>query len=431
MDYANEPHGVFFLIDIKSFYASVECVQRHENPLRTPLVVMSEAANTNGGLILATSPMAKKLFHVSNVSRVRDVPEDNRLIVVPPRMNLYIEQNLIINNIFRQFVTDQDLYPYSIDESILDMTHSWHLFGQTHREAALAVQHMVLQRTGLYTSIGIGETPVQAKIALDVYAKHDPDFIDEMTYQTVPKLIWPIKDLTEVWGIGRRTAAHLNRLGIYSMDDLAHTDPYWLKEEMGVIGTQLFAVAWGIDRSKLSQRIKVREPSLGNSQVLPRDYHRQEEIELVLRELANQVASRVRRHGKQARRVSLSIGFAYAAEGERGGFSHTVTIPQTNSNREIAETVITMFRKYWEREPVRNVAVSCGQLAADSGQQLDLLDGGIEQQIKRDNYDRVTDAIRQRFGTTALVMASSLLKGGTMIERASLVGGHNGGNSYE
>ncbi|MCT0221891.1 nucleotidyltransferase, partial [Lactiplantibacillus plantarum] len=114
----DEPHGVFFLIDNKSFYASCEAVARGLNPLKVPLVVLSEAKNTNGGLILATSPEAKQLFHIkANVSRKRDLPNDPRLWVVPPRMNLYIERNLQINQIFHQFTTEKEVWPYSIDES--------------------------------------------------------------------------------------------------------------------------------------------------------------------------------------------------------------------------------------------------------------------------------------------------------------------------
>ncbi|KIO93714.1 Nucleotidyltransferase/DNA polymerase for DNA repair [Levilactobacillus brevis] len=93
MFYDDEPRGVFFLIDNKSFYASCEAVQRGFNPLKVPLVVLSEAENTNGGLVLATSPAAKKIFHLkANVSRKRDLPIDQRLWIVPPRMNLYIEK---------------------------------------------------------------------------------------------------------------------------------------------------------------------------------------------------------------------------------------------------------------------------------------------------------------------------------------------------
>ena len=116
MDYSNEPSGVFLVIDNKSFYATVECIMRGLDPLTTPLVVMSEAANTGGGLVMAASPMAKKLFHISNVNRKRDIPNDERLIVVPPRMNIYIQKNLDVNHIFNQYCADEDLQPYSIDE---------------------------------------------------------------------------------------------------------------------------------------------------------------------------------------------------------------------------------------------------------------------------------------------------------------------------
>ena len=113
MNYDREPHGVYFMIDNKSFYASVESVAREDDPLESVIVVMSEAKNTNGGLILAASPKAKELFGITNVSRCRDLPDDSRLKVVPPRMNLYIKKNLQINEIFTQFVADEDCYPYS------------------------------------------------------------------------------------------------------------------------------------------------------------------------------------------------------------------------------------------------------------------------------------------------------------------------------
>lgn len=132
MFYDDEPHGVFMFIDTKSFYASCEACQRGYNPLKVPLVVMSEQPNTNGGLILATSPMAKKLFQLkANVSRQRDLPDDPRLIVVPPRMNLYIKKNLAINEIFKRYVPSEFLMPYSIDESLLSVKFTYQLFAKT------------------------------------------------------------------------------------------------------------------------------------------------------------------------------------------------------------------------------------------------------------------------------------------------------------
>ena len=136
-DYSNEPRRVIFMIDNKSFYASVEAVQRGLNPLKAILVVMSETANTNGGLVLASSPRAKKIFGISNVTRRRDLPNDPRLIIVPPRMNLYIKYNLAINKIFQQFAAEEDIHPYPIDESLIDMNESWKLFGNSPYEVFL------------------------------------------------------------------------------------------------------------------------------------------------------------------------------------------------------------------------------------------------------------------------------------------------------
>lgn len=164
MDYSNEPSGVFLLIDNKSFYATVECLMRGLDSLTTPLVVMSEAANTGGGLVMAASSMAKKLFYISNVNRKRDIPNDERLIVVPPRMNLYIEKNLEVNHIFNQYCADEDLQPYSIDESILDTTHSWKLFGNNILQVIRKIQSQVKDELGLVTTVGLGNNPLQGRL---------------------------------------------------------------------------------------------------------------------------------------------------------------------------------------------------------------------------------------------------------------------------
>lgn len=433
MDYRKEPRGVFFLIDNRSFYASVEAVQRGLNPLEAVMVVMSEQANTNGGLILATSPMAKQMFNLhANVSRQRDLPNTNQLWVVPPRMNLYIQKNLQINNIFRQFVADEDLLPYSIDESILDVTHSWQLFGQTPREVAQKIQRTVREQLGLYTTIGIGDNPVQAKLALDLYAKKSPALIGEIHYESVAQKIWPITNLTEVWGIGKRTERRLNRLGINTMEELAHANPFKLKEALGIIGWQLYATAWGIDRSKLQQPIQPKDSSVGNSQVLPRDYCQQLEIETVIKEIGEQVAARLRHRQKQTRCLSLGIGFSYAASVEdgRGGFHVAQKITPTNENFALTHVLIHLFRENWQGEAVRNIAVYASKLARATGQQLDLFHPAT-QQIKHYDIEKAVDKIRQQYGFKALVYARSKTPGATAINRAGLVGGHNGGNAYE
>ncbi|MBZ5963606.1 Y-family DNA polymerase [Leuconostoc gelidum subsp. gelidum] len=431
-NYQYEKQRVFFMIDSKSFYASVESVELGLNPLRSILVVMSEQANTNGGLVLAASPMAKKKLGASNIMRQRDLPRDKKLIIVHPRMNLYIQENLRINSIYREYTTEEKLLAYSIDESLLDVTDTWAFFGDSPEIVARKIQERVRKETGIYLTVGIGDSPVLAKIALDIEAKHAPNLMGVWHYADVPKKLWPITQLNDIWSIGKRTALKLNNMGVNSMYDLAHQDPYIFRAKMGIVGEQLYALSWGIDRSDLTEVIVPKSKSYSNSQVLPRDYHKREEIEIVIREMVDQVASRIRFHQKQATIVSLFIGYSYAESEKQSshGFRKQLRIDATNDTRKLMEIMIQLFEQNWHGEVIRHIGIDYSGLIDAMGIQLDLF-RQPEQQINTNKIDQVVDELRQRFGTTAIMRAMSKLEGGTAIDRANLVGGHNGGNSYE
>lgn len=431
-NYQYEKQRVFFMIDSKSFYASVESVELGLNPLRSILVVMSEQANTNGGLVLAASPMAKKKLGASNIMRQRDLPRDKKLIIVHPRMNLYIQENLRINSIYREYTTEEKLLAYSIDESLLDVTDTWAFFGDSPEIVARKIQERVRKETGIYLTVGIGDSPVLAKIALDIEAKHAPNLMGVWHYADVPKKLWPITQLNDIWSIGKRTALKLNNMGVNSMCDLAHQDPYIFRAKMGIVGEQLYALSWGIDRSDLTEVIVPKSKSYSNSQVLPRDYHKREEIEIVIREMVDQVASRIRFHQKQATIVSLFIGYSYAESEKQSshGFRKQLRIDATNDTRKLMEIMIQLFEQNWHGEVIRHIGIDYSGLIDAMGIQLDLF-RQPEQQINTNKIDQVVDELRQRFGTTAIMRAMSKLEGGTAIDRANLVGGHNGGNSYE
>lgn len=431
-NYQYEKQRVFFMIDSKSFYASVESVELGLNPLRSILVVMSEQANTNGGLVLAASPMAKKNLGASNIMRQRDLPRDKKLIIVHPRMNLYIQENLRINSIYREYTTEEKLLAYSIDESLLDVTDTWAFFGDSPEIVARKIQERVRKETGIYLTVGIGDSPVLAKIALDIEAKHAPNLMGVWHYADVPKKLWPITQLNDIWSIGKRTALKLNNMGVNSMYDLAHQDPYIFRAKMGIVGEQLYALSWGIDRSDLTEVIVPKSKSYSNSQVLPRDYHKREEIEIVIREMVDQVASRIRFHQKQATIVSLFIGYSYAESEKQSshGFRKQLRIDATNDTRKLMEIMIQLFEQNWHGEVIRHIGIDYSGLIDAMGIQLDLF-RQPEQQINTNKIDQVVDELRQRFGTTAIMRAMSKLEGGTAIDRANLVGGHDGGNSYE
>lgn len=434
-NYSNEPRRVIFMIDSKSFYASVESVARGLNPLRSILVVMSTAENTGSGLVLAASPMAKKLFGISNVTRAKSVPiHDERLVIAPPRMNLYIEENIKINKVFQQFASDDDIHPYSIDESIIDMTTSWKLFGNSPYEVARKIQLAVKKETGIYTTVGIGDNPVLAKFALDIEAKRNHSLIAEWHYEDVPDKLWPITEFENIWSIGQQTAKKLKSWKFNSMYDLAHSNPYELKARLGIVGSQLFALSWGIDRAIIHDKYTPKEKSYGNSQVLPKDYVIQSEIEVVIREIAEQVAARLRAHHKSATVINLGIGFSLAETTDsarsRPGFGISMKIDPTNSNVMLTNHVLRLFRKKWHHESLRHISISCGNLIDDNTQQLDIFDTK-DDELKNHILDHTIDDIRKKYGFNSLVKLSSKSKGATAISRAGLVGGHAGGNAYD
>lgn len=426
-DYTREKKRAILCIDVKSFYASVECVQRGLDPLETMLVVMSRAENT-GGLVLAASPKAKEVLGISNVTRKYDLPNHPELKIVSPRMQLYIEQNALIQDIYRQYVTEQDLLIYSIDESFLDVTASTSLFAATTYDLALQIRDRIKKETGLVVTIGIGDNPLLAKLALDIEAKHVNDFISEWHYEDVPTKVWSIEPITEMWGIGHRTAKRLDRLGIRTVYELAQADDALLKDQIGIIGQQLRAHAWGIDRSKLSDTYTPAEKSYGNSQILPYDYQQQQAIEIVIREMADQVAARLRRHHTQTQCVSLFIGYSknYRDHIGKRGFHQQLKIPSTNNSQQLIDYCLLLFRKNWAHQDVRHVGISYSRLIHSNNVQLDLFQEP-EKQLNQEKLDVLIDTIRNKYGYTALVHATSLMQGGTAIERSSLVGGHAGG----
>lgn len=420
-DYNFEPHGDYLCIDCKSFYASVECVNRGLNPLTTMLVVLS-GADRPGGLVLASSPMAKKVLGISNVTRKYELANHPDLIQVPPRMGLYIETNMKIVNIIRQYVSDNDIHVYSIDELFVRYDRVKNLYGNVDVKLfTKALMRQILKQTGIYTTVGIGDNMLLAKLALDNEAKKNPDMIAEWRYKDVPEKVWSIDRLTDFWGIGEKTAKRLYNKGIDTIGDLANYNPFLLKTSMGAIGVQLHAHANGIDRSQIDQKFKPLEKSVSNSQILLRDYTTLREVEIIVREMSDLVASRLRKIHAQTECISLTIGYSYSEM--LSGFSHQMKIPATANTKQLTEYALKLFYTYYENFAVRSVAISCSRLIYQTSVQLDLF-SDPERLIQQEKLDYLCDEIRNRYGFKALIHASSLIPGATAISRSSKIGGH-------
>ncbi|MGO1589316.1 MAG: Y-family DNA polymerase [Alkalibacterium gilvum] len=424
MDYSNEPCRDILCVDVKSFFASVEAVERKQHPLKAKIAVVSKPDN-NGGLVLAASPLVKKLYGIKTGTRVYEIPKNVSIEIVEPRMALYVKRNLEIVELFKQFVADEDLHVYSIDESFLDVTHSHGLFGTTE-EIARKIQYLIWKKMKLVVTIGIGDNPLLAKLALDHDAKRNPDsnYIAHWHYESVPETIWNITPMKDFWGIGSRTEKNLQRIGIHSIYDLSQFDVKKLKKRFGVIGEQLFFHSHGIDRTRLSDSFTPRETSFSKNQILNRDYIEKHEVEIVIREMAEENAMRLRKHHLTAGLVKLGIG--YSKDVIERGFSHQILIEQTDSSKKLVEGLLLIFKRYYNYFPVRVVNVTFGKISHKSSLQLSLFEA-TETLINQEDLDQTIDSIRKKYGYTSVLHASSLAHGGMAIQRDKLLGGHRAG----
>ncbi|MEG0727644.1 MAG: hypothetical protein RR422_08410 [Erysipelothrix sp.] len=201
-----------------------------------------------------------------------------------------------------------------------------------------------------------------------------------------------------------------------------------IAKEMGILGTQLYAHAWGIDRTFLGEHYAPKSKSIGNSQVLNRDYYDKKQIEVVIREMADQVATRLRKENVQARCISLWVGYSLSYIDDEGktGFHKQVNIEATNNSHKIADTLLSIFDKYYDIQVVRNIAINCTKLEYRTQEQINLFEP-VEQKDKDRKLDEAVDTVRNKYGFKKMVYASSLTEGGRAIARSSLVGGHAGG----
>lgn len=428
MDYSNEPRRDIMCIDVKSFFASVEAVERNQHPLYARIAVVSKPDN-QGGLVLASSPLVKKEYKVKTGTRIYEIPSHANIEIVEPRMALYLERNLDILRIFKRYVAAEDVLAYSIDESFLDVSKSHKLFGGSFG-IAKKIQDDVWKELGLVLTIGIGDNPLLAKLCLDHQAKYDEKncFIGKWGYEDVPDKVWKIEPLSDFWGVGEKTKAKLNQIGIRNIYDLSQYSLPVLKTKFGVLGEQLYFHAHGIDRTLLSDTYTPKSTSFSRNQILNRDYKRKDEVEIVIREMTDENVARLRKHGLLTGVVKLSIG--YSRDVLKDGFSRQMKIEPSDSSRRLKAHMLHLFDKYYEKYPVRIVNITFSKLQPKNALQLNFFES-IEETIANEELDRTIDFLRGKYGYTSLLHASSLLDGAMAKYRAKLVGGHRAGKEEQ
>jgi len=398
-------------IDLKSFFASCECVERNLNGETTPLVVCDPTRN--GAMTLAVTPYLKSLG-VKGRTRVYDLPKNIKIIKVPPRMGLYQRKSKEVINIYREFVADEDMHVYSIDEVFLDVTNYLNYYKKSALELAKVILDRIKEKTGLTAVAGVGPNILLAKVCMDLDGKHSKDNIGIWTYDDVTTKLWNITPLSKMWGIGPRMEKRLNNLKIFTIGDLARYNRYALKDKFGILGEDLWYHANGIDLTKISDLNKPpKEQSISHSQILYKDYD-ETNISIIIKEMVDHLTRRLRNIKKKASIIGFGINYSKAIG---GGFGHTVKLDKyTGDTNEIVEICLNIFDKYYENLPIRKVSIYLSGLTDINGVQLNLFES-FENIILKDKVDKAVDLIKEKYGANSLLKASSLLSDSTIITR--------------
>lgn len=418
-------HRNIICLDLKSFYASVECALRGLDPFNTMLVV-ADKSRGDGSICLATTPYLKQLGAPSR-GRIFELPEHlkDQIIYARPRMKTYLEYTMKLIEIYLGFIADEDLYVYSIDEAFLDVTNYLNYYKKTDVEIAEMIINEIETKLKLPVSCGIGPNMLLAKLALDLEGKYSRGKPAKWTYDNFKLKFWPIKPLSKMWGIGHRMERHLNVMGIYSIGDLAHYNVKELKRRFGVMGEELYYHANGIDMSLVQDKYKLRSKSksFGNSQVLFEDYY-VPDIYTIILEMIDELSRRLRLAKKEGK--TLTIGIRYSKD-IGGGFSRQKQLDYpTSCFSTIMEMALSIFNEYYDGESaIRAVSVSMSSLSeVSSVHQLSLFED-YDKLEREENLLEALDNLKITHGKNCVNRLSSLTESSTIQERNKFIGGHH------
>ena len=363
-----ESKSIIICIDLKSFYASVECVERGLDPFKTNLVV-ADPTRSKSTICLAITP-AMKALGIRNRCRIHEIPENIEYITAMPRMQLYIDYSAKIYGIYLRYVSKEDIHVYSVDECFIDVTNYLSLYHLSAREMAVELMKAVMDETGITATAGVGTNLYLAKIAMDIVAKHVDDHIgilDEFSYR---EQLWEHTPLSDFWRIGSRTERKLAGYGIHTMGDIAMaslTSEDWLYKMFGIDAELLIDHAWGYETCRMRdiKNYHSEEHSLSNGQVLMRNYTF-EEAGVIVREMTDNLVLDLFEKGMVTNSVTLWIAYDHRYEHEASKGTVKLSKP-TNSSSEIIEAVVELYQKIADRHTgIRRLDVCANRIAPES-----------------------------------------------------------------
>lgn len=416
---------IYLCIDLKSFYASVECVERGWDPLTARLVV-ADPERSEKTICLAVSPALKQMG-VPNRCRVFQIPKEIPYKMAPPRMQLYIDYAAEIYGVYLKYIAKEDIQVYSIDEAFLDVTDYLHLYQMTAVELGRKIMQDILDTTKIPAACGVGTNLYLAKVALDILAKHETDriaYLDEARYR---EKLWKHKPLTDFWRVGRGTVERLSNMGICTMKEIAHARESLLYKSFGIDAELLIDHAWGREPVTIAD-IKAYRPkntSFSSGQVLPRDYEYEEGV-LVVKEMADLLCLDLVDQGLATSHISLVIGYSNQKCFEPAKGSTTLR-SATSSNRRLLSYVEQLYRRIVRPGAyIRRITLTYTGVMTEDYQQFDLF-SNPEETEKDVKAQRAVISIKQRYGRNAILKGMNLEESATTIERNGQIGGHKSG----
>ncbi|MBE5892645.1 MAG: DNA repair protein [Lachnospiraceae bacterium] len=415
----------YICIDLKSFYASVECVERGLDPMTTNLVV-ADPDRGDKTICLAITPAMKKLG-VHNRCRVFEIPKNISYLTAPPRMQLYIDYAAEIYGIYLKYIAKEDIHVYSIDEAFMDVTEYLSLYGLTARELGLQIMGDIFSTMGVRATCGVGTNLYLAKVALDITAKHAPDFIGELTEETYRETLWDHRPLTDFWRIGSGTARRLESSGMMTLGDVAGADENLLYRLFGVDAELLIDHAWGREPVTIRD-IKTYKPQtncLTSGQVLMCDYTF-EDGKLIVKEMADLLCLDMVEKGLVTKSLTLHVGYSNQLHIPS---AHGSVSLDTETNADIL--IIPALTKLYDRivNPsyhVRRVTISCNNVVPEEYHQYNLFVDVHDLDRNRKVQEAVIN-IKNKFGKDAILKGMNFEKNATTRERNHQIGGHKSG----
>ena len=444
----------YLCIDLKCFYASVECVDRGMDPFEHRLVVADPERGPKT-ICLAVSP-AMKAAGVRNRCRVFEIPPGISYETARPRMRRYMEVSAQIYGLYLRYFSPEDMHVYSVDECFIDVTPYLALYGKTPRELAVELMALVRNETGVCATAGIGTNLFLAKVALDVTAKHAPDNIGELDEETFKVRVWPHRPITDIWGIGPGIARRLAAMGAQDLGGVALIGKEALCREFGVNGELIHDHAWGVEPCTMAEihAYRPRAHSTANGQVLANDYDF-EEARVVLREMVEASALDLVEKGLACGHISLYVGYAVprGAWGEPGAGCSAGGSPDetfvgehgtrrlgrvwpsatasrrldghTNSRAALTERFCALYDEIVDRNrPIRRINIGTGELIPEEFAELTLF-SDVRADAAEHRLAEATLGVRRKFGKNSLLRGISYRPKATARERNEQVGGHH------